>query len=114
MRLGIGVRVWLMGALVLGCLGVSRVAYATIINTYQETFDDRLEGSSIDSVDFWSVTEGDKNNALTESGIAYGGEGQALRLVGAETPEKVVRPAFYGNLTPAWIEFMVKPGLGVD
>lgn len=83
-------------------------------DTYQQTFDSMQDGATVNGVDSWTVTAGSEDNAMVESGNTSTGSGKALKVVGAATPADVTRPASYGNLSPTWIEYVVKPGMGAD
>lgn len=79
---------------------------------YRETFDSRQDGASINGIDSWSVNAGSSGNAVTKAGTTVSGMGLSLDLRGSPTPVQVTRSASYGNLSPAWVEFVIKPGLG--
>ena len=87
---------------------------AFAIDTYQETFNSMEDAATINGVDSWVVASGDPNDALIESGATATGSGKALKLSGVLSPAEVNRPASYGNLSPTWIEYVVKPGMGAD
>lgn len=90
------------------------LAAADVIDTYIENFDDRQDDATIDEVDFWRVDEGETSSAITQDATTYDGSGKALELIGAETAVNVSRSATYGDISPCWVEFMVKPGLGAE
>ncbi len=85
-----------------------------VTDTFQETFDSMQDGMSVNGVDSWGVSAGDPDSAMIESGDTFTGSGKALKLVGALTTVKTGRSASYGNLSPTWIEYVVKPGLGAE
>ncbi|OGW83376.1 MAG: hypothetical protein A3C47_03325 [Omnitrophica bacterium RIFCSPHIGHO2_02_FULL_51_18] len=79
---------------------------------FQETFDARQDGVTIDGIDSWQVAVGSPSNAIAKSNVTFSGEGKSLKIVNAAVPVKVNRSASYGGLTPTWIEMVVRPGLG--
>ena len=83
-----------------------------VADTYRQTFDSLEADASVNGADFWSVAVGSANDAVVESGDTSTGSGKALRLAGALTPPNVSRQADYGSLSPTWIEYIVKPGIG--
>lgn len=85
-----------------------------ISETYQQTFDSLTDGATISGQDSWAVSAGNPVDAMVQSGETSTGGGKALKLSGAETPASVVRPASYGNLSPTWVEYVVKAPTGVD
>lgn len=89
-------------------------ADAAIIDTYIEDFDDRQDDATINGVDSWSVEQGETSNAITQDTTTYTGSGKSLELIGVETAVNVSRSATYGDLSPSWIEFIVKPGIGAE
>ncbi len=93
---------------------VCSLSYAAIIDTYIEDFDGRQDDATIDSVDSWSVDQGETTDAITQDGTTYAGGGKALALLGAETPTNVSRTASYGDISPCWVEFLVNPGMGAQ
>lgn len=97
----------------LGAINV-HVVYAAIIDTYSENFDKRQDDTTIDGVDSWSVAQGASGNALTQDSTTFTGSGKALEFVGAATSVNVSRSAAYGDLSPCWMEYIVKPGLGAQ
>lgn len=90
------------------------IATSSGADTYQQTFNSLTDGASVNGQDSWTVTSGDMENAMVQSGETSSGGGKALKLVGDVTPADVTRPAAYGNLSPTWIEYVVKPAKGVD
>ncbi|MFC1632244.1 hypothetical protein ACFL2I_06795 [Candidatus Omnitrophota bacterium] len=89
-------------------------AQAAAIDTYIEDFDGRQDDATIDEVDSWSVDQGETSSAVTQASTTYSGSGKALELTGAETAINVSRSATYGDLSPSWIEFIAKPGIGAQ
>lgn len=89
----------------------STVAYSGT-DIYFENFDDYQSGVTINGVESWAVVSGDSSDAITQSSVTSTGEGNALELSGAETIVGVSRGAEYGDVSPCWLEFIVKPGLG--
>lgn len=81
-------------------------------DTYFENFDDYRSGVTINGVQSWVVGTGDTSDAVTQSGVTAAGGGNALELTGTETVVGVSRGAAYGDVSPCWIELVVKPGLG--
>ncbi len=94
------------------CLNPTPV-YA-VTDTYQQTFDSMADGATINGKDSWAVAVGDENDAMIESGNTASGTGKAVKLVGAATTPEVGRTATYGNLSPTWIEYTVKAGMGAE
>lgn len=105
---------WRTGALVAIALTLlaAPFAYAVILDTYVEDFDSRTADATINSVDLWSVTAGSAANALVESSVTATGGGKALQLAGASTPVTAGRSTTYGGLTPSWVRFLIRPGVG--
>ncbi len=91
----------------------SPVAFA-ITDTYDQTFDSMQDGATVNGVDSWNVAAGNPDNAMIESGDTSTGSGKALKLTAALTTVNTGRSASYGNLSPTWIETVVKPGLGAE
>ncbi len=85
---------------------------AITADSYFEDFDDRIDESTVDEVDSWSVDQGENNNARTQDRTAYDDVGNSLEIRGAGTPVSVTRSSTYGNITPCWVEFFINPGLG--
>ena len=85
-----------------------------VIDTYVEDFDTRQDETTINGVDSWSVEQGETTDAITQDGTTYSGGGKALQLTGAATPANVSRSSTYGNISPCWIEFIAKPGMGAQ
>jgi len=99
----------LIGVLVLAAtLLLSSSAYA-VLDSYLEHFDHREDGATIDQVDSWEVSQGDTDDAVTQSTVTHSGSGKSLKLAGALIPVNVSRSASYGSLSPTWIRFSVKP-----
>lgn len=86
-------------------------AYA-LLNTYHEPFDNRQEDATIDGVDSWHVTSGSPASVMPMSGSTSSGSGKSLKILGAAASVDVSRAGDYGNLTPTWIEYVIRPGLG--
>ncbi len=85
-----------------------------ITDTYQQTFDNMSDGATVDGADFWTVTTDNKDDAMIEGGNTATGTGKALKLVAATGAPEVGRTANYGNLSPTWIEYTVKAGMGAE
>lgn len=85
---------------------------ATAVDSFKESFDSMQDEATVDGVDSWTVSAGNPTNAVSQSGTTFKGTGKALKLSNALTPVSVYRSAPYGNLSPSWIESVVKPGLG--
>ena len=85
-----------------------------LAQTYQETFDTRGEGVTLNGIDKWQLTQGDSDTAITQSGTTLGGTGKSLKLSGEEQWPSLSRSDTYGTVNPAWIEFVAKPGLGSE
>ncbi len=83
-------------------------------DNYFEDFDSRQDDTTIDGIDYWVVNEGETLKVITQDSTTYTGSGKALELTGAETAVNVLRGAVYGNLSPCWVEFIVKPGIGAQ
>jgi len=98
---------FLLGLWGLGAIDGQREAAA--VDSYEETFDSRQDGVTIDGVDSWKVSQGDTTNAATQSGVTFSGSGKSLKLTGALTTTTVGRSKSYGALTPTWIRFSVRP-----
>ncbi len=92
----------------------SVAAQAAVIDTYEERFDGRADDATIHEVDSWSVDQGETMKAITQDSTTYTGTGKALELTGAETTVSVSRKTTYGGLTPCWLEFIVKAGVGAQ
>jgi len=86
---------------------------SAVVDTYQEDFDGREEGATIDGIDNWSVTSGAASGVITQSDIAYEG-GNSLKLTGSESSVTVSRPTSYDDISTAWIEFIIRPQIGVQ
>ncbi len=89
------------------------LAYA-VTDTYQQTFDSMSDGTTVDGNDFWTVTTDNKDDAMIEGGNTATGTGKAMKLVAATGAPEVGRTANYGNLSPTWIEYTVKSGMGAE
>ncbi|GEM_PF-1232074 len=87
-------------------------ARAHVIDTYFESFDRSTDGVSIDGIDYWQVDQGSPSDAVTQCAVTVAGTGASLELKSAETPVNISRPKILGNLTPCWVQFYVRPGLG--
>ena len=72
------------------------------------------DGATVNNKDSFTVSTGDPDNAMIESGETSTGGGKALKLTGAVTPVDVSRPADYGNTSPTWVEYVVKASMGAD
>ena len=81
-------------------------------DTFQETFNNMTDGATVHGAESWTVPAGSPNGAMIESGDTFSGGGKALKLVGALTTVRAGRSDSYGNLSPTWIEMVVKPALG--
>lgn len=97
--------------LLASCVMPMPFVYA-VVDSFRESFDNATDGSTIDGVSSWSVSSGNPTNAIAESQTTPSGSGNALKIANAINPVAVSRAAVYGNLTPAWVEFTVKPSLG--
>ena len=84
---------------------LSSQAFA-VADTYHQNFETMEDGVTVNNKDSWIVSAGSPDNALIDSG--------ALKLTGALTPVNVSRPASYGNLSPTWVEYVVKSSMGAD
>ena len=93
---------------------VSGTASAVVLDTFQEDFDSRTADATINGQELWSVTEGSTSSAVVQSSTTPKGSGKALKLASASTPVTVVRSATYGGLTPTWVTFLARPGLGSE
>ena len=90
-------------------------AVPAVIDTYYEDFDDRQDDTTIDGVDgTWSVEEGEASDAITQDSTTYEGTGNALELIGAETAVNVSDAKSFDRISPTWLEFIVKPGVGAQ
>ncbi|HEX9779635.1 MAG TPA: DUF6701 domain-containing protein [bacterium] len=85
---------------------------AQILDSFVENFESYPPSSSIDGAEFWAVTQGAAASAMVQSAVTPGGTGKALELIGSSNPVAVSRPTAYGNLSPTWIRFLIRPGLG--
>ena len=83
-------------------------------DTYQQTFDSLTDGVTISGSDSWILNAGETDNAVISSGDTAEGSGKSLKLTGALTPVDVSRSAVYSGLSPTWIEYVVKAGIGSD
>jgi len=92
---------------------ISPTAYA-VTDTYVEDFDTRQDDATIDEVDSWNVDQGETTDAVTQDSTTYSGGGKALELIGAETTVNVSRTATYGDISPCWVEYIVKPAVGAQ
>ena len=92
----------------------SLAAQSTLTDTYSENFDSHQDDATIDGIDFWSVKQGEPSYAITQNSIVYTDKGNALALIGTEDAANVSRGAVYGSLSPCWIEFTVRPGIGAQ
>lgn len=82
--------------------------------TYSETFDNRQSGTTINEVDSWAVHKGPNASVVVQADTVYGGGGKALKLAGDEDAVHASRAQSLGNLTPTWIEYKIKPGVGKE
>jgi len=85
-----------------------------VTDSYKQSFDSLTDGSTVNTQDSFTVSEGDPENAMIESGETSTGGGKALKLTGAVIPVDVSRPAVYGNTSPTWVEYVVKASMGAD
>jgi len=90
------------------------VVYSAVNNTYEETFDGRLDGATIHDVDSWSVDVGDTDYIITQSTPTFSGTGNILRVIGNQTTGEVSRLSDYGSCSPCWVEFIVNPAAGAE
>lgn len=72
------------------------------------------DGVTVDGSDFFAIVSGSAQDATAESGDTAAGTGKALKLAGAVNTVDTARAADYGNLSPTWVEYVVKPGMGAD
>ncbi len=91
---------------------VAFASEAAVVDTYYDDFDDRQADVTIDGVDHWSVDRGNTNYAVTQGATTLTGEGNAIELVGDETTVNVSRAKVIGDLSPCWVEFYVRSGVG--
>lgn len=93
-----------------GCL-ISCRAWG-IIDSYNENFDDRTPDATIDSHDFWSVTQGGDENAVIDDNVTASGTGRSLKI--SDTSPVVItgRSYDYGDLSPTWVSYVVKASSG--
>ena len=106
----------ILGIIILGVIGRGAgTAQAAIIDTYYEDFDDRQDDATIHGVDgTWSVDQGETSYAITQDSTAYEGTGNALELRGAETTVSVSDTRSFDEVSPTWMEFIIKPGMGAQ
>lgn len=90
----------------------SQIAIAGVDDTYFENFDNRQGSVTINAVDYWQINHGSAANALVQNTTTLTGTGNALRLAGNESVVKVSRPKLLGSVSPCWVEFYVKAGIG--
>lgn len=83
-----------------------------VIDTHYEDFDDREDNTTIDGVETWSVSQGNTSNAVTQDTITFKGSGKSLELIGAETNVNVSNTKSFEQISPTWIEFIIKAGKG--
>ncbi|UCD54730.1 MAG: hypothetical protein JSV93_04190 [Candidatus Omnitrophota bacterium] len=88
------------------------VSEAAVVDTYYDDFDDRQADATIDGVDHWSVDKGNTNYAVTQETTTLTGTGNAIELTGDETSVNVSRTKVIGDLSPCWVEYYVRPGVG--
>ncbi len=103
--------------LILTLAGILSLAFLNdtlAVDVFREAFDTRQEGVTIDGVDSWQVAVGSPNNAVLTSNATFSGEGKSLKLSGVSVPVRVARGATYGALEPAWVEMVVRPGMGSE
>lgn len=97
----------------ISALSISTPAYG-VIDTYYESFNDRQEGSTIDGIDKWDVYQGLSSNAITQESTTAQGTGKSLEMIGAESSVGVTYDKGFEQISPTWIEFIVKPGIGAE
>ncbi len=105
---------WSWGVCFLFLLIPLQTAHAQLLDSYTENFDDRTEDTSINGVNLWSVTQGDPMQAMIDTAVTPSGAGKSLKLVGALTNVHLGRPMNYGNLSPTWIRFRVRPAVAAE
>ncbi len=88
--------------------------YADQSQIYEENFDETEANATVHGVNGWAVTQGASADAVTESAVTPSGSGKSLAIAPAETSVKVNRSAAYGELSPAWIDMTVRPGIGAQ
>lgn len=89
-------------------------SYSAITDTYIEDFDDREADATIDGIDSWNVDQGGASGAITQGRVTCYGSGNALELTGKNPSVNVSRSKDYNRVSPCWIEFLVKPGVGAQ
>ncbi len=87
-------------------------AQALVLDSFMENFDSRTAGASINGVEFWEVSAGSASNALIQTTVTPDGSGKALQISGAEDLITLNRTTSYGGLTPTWVRFLIRPGVG--
>ncbi|MBL7071972.1 MAG: hypothetical protein ISS26_07390 [Candidatus Omnitrophica bacterium] len=94
------------------CIFLTCAPAAAVIDTYYEDFDDKADGASIDGVGNWEVKQGSVSDAITQASVTPGGSGKALGMLGSVTCVNVSCEKAFDEVTPTWIEFLVKPAMG--
>lgn len=84
-------------------------ARAAVLDSYMEDFDSRATGS-IDGVELFTATSA--ANALVQTSVTSDGTGKSLQLTGTSSPPTVTRSTSYGGLSPTWVKFLIRPGIG--
>ncbi len=78
---------------------------------FHEDFDSRQENATLNNIDGWLLTKGSPDNAITQSDVTSG-NGKSLAIKPAEEAVTLSRISQYGNIRPAWVEYIVRPGIG--
>lgn len=80
-------------------------------DSYLQDFTNFTSGATVQGADYWNVFNGSANNAIAQSSVTPAGTGNAVKLIGALNVPAIDRPFAYGNLTPTWISFKVRPAI---
>ncbi len=83
-----------------------------VLDTYLQDFDGLTADTTVDGSDLFKVSSGSTSNALIQSSVTLTGTGNSLKIAGASTPVQVGRSTTYGGLTPTWVKFLIRPGMG--
>ena len=83
-----------------------------VLDTYMQDFDGLTADTTVNGQDLFSVTSGSTSNAVVQSSTTLTGTGKSLKVTGASTPVRVGRSTDYGGLTPTWVRFIIRPGVG--
>jgi hypothetical protein len=109
-----GMRFYIRKTLGAAAMAVLCALPAHAVDTYEQTFDNMGAGATVDGADSWSVLSEDKDGAMVESGETATGSGKSVKFVGAVAAPQAEREAAYGNLSPTWVEYVVKAAIGRD